>query len=207
VTAVKLCGLTTPEHVRAAAGAHAVGFVVASPRSHRDLSLEAAAGLARLAAPFQATVAVTAAREPETLEGIVRAVQPHALQLPLRAGASTFEGLRKGFPALRLFAACRPEEAPLAPAVLDALVLDATSPDGYGGSGQTTDWGRARAAREASRVPVILAGGLTPENVADAIRAVRPFAVDVSSGVETDRVKDPAKMRRFLDAARRCELA
>lgn len=205
MTLVKLCGLTRPEHVRAAAGAHAVGFVVESPRSHRDLSLDAAAGLARLAAPFQATVAVTAAQEPDVLARIVRVVQPHALQAPLQAGASTFEGLRKAFPSLRLFAACRPEEAALAPAALDALVLDATDPQGYGGSGRSADWEKARRVREEGRAPIILAGGLTPGNVADAIRAVGPYAVDVSSGVETDRVKDPAKMRAFLDAARRCE--
>jgi phosphoribosylanthranilate isomerase len=205
VTFAKVCGLTAPEHVRAAAAAHAVGFVVDSPRSHRDISLETAADLARLAAPFQTVVAVTAAREPDALARIVHVVQPHALQAPLQAGTSTFEGLRKAFPALRLFGACRPGEAALAPAVLDALVLDATDPEGYGGSGRTTDWNEARKVRDVRRVPVILAGGLTPENVGEAIRAVRPYAVDVSSGVETERVKDAEKIRAFLDAVRRCE--
>ena len=205
MTLVKICGLTDPAHVRAAEGAHALGFVVESPRSRRDLDLDAAAALARLALPFQATVAVTAAQEPDALHRIARRVQPHALQAPLAAGASAFEGLRKEFPAMRLLAACRPEDAPLAPAAVDALVLDALSPDGYGGHARTLDWANARAARDASAKPVLLAGGLTPANVQEAIRAVRPYAVDVSSGVETAGAKDPERMRAFVEAVRRCD--
>lgn len=205
MTRVKICGLTRAEDVRASARADAIGLVVASPRSHRDIPLADAAALARLAAPFQTVVAVTAAQDAETLHRIARDLRPHALQAPLRAGATAFEGLRKEFPALRLFPVARPEEAPLAPAVADALVLDAVSPEGYGGRGETADWRKARAVRDATALPVILAGGLTPRNVQDAIRAVRPHAVDVSSGVETDRAKDAEKIAAFVDAVRRCE--
>lgn len=205
MTFVKICGLTQPEHVHAAREADALGFVVESPQSHRDLPLDRAAALVRLAGPFQTTVAVTATREPDALHRIARTVRPHALQVPFRA-LEDAASLRRDFPILRLLVACRPEDAHLVTDLADALVLDAAAIDGYGGKGVLTDWGRARGVREATRLPVILAGGLTPDNAGDAIRAVRPYGVDVSSGVETDKAKDPAKVRAFIDAVRRSDL-
>jgi phosphoribosylanthranilate isomerase len=80
------------------------------------------------------------------------------------------------------------------------FLLDAASP-GYGGSGRTFDWSLVAGAAE--RVKVVLAGGLTPANVAEAVRAVRPYAVDVASGVESaPGVKDPELMSRFIRAAK-----
>jgi phosphoribosylanthranilate isomerase len=78
--------------------------------------------------------------------------------------------------------------------------VDAHVPGVYGGAGVTADWERAAAA--ARERDVLLAGGLTPENVATALRRVRPWGVDVSSGVETDGLKDSAKIRAFVAAAR-----
>ena len=80
------------------------------------------------------------------------------------------------------------------------LLLDAHVPGSYGGAGVTGDWDLAR--RAAQRWPIILSGGLTPENVADAIATVQPRGVDVSSGVETNKAKDPEKMRAFVATAR-----
>jgi phosphoribosylanthranilate isomerase len=83
-----------------------------------------------------------------------------------------------------------------------AILLDAPSP-GYGGSGRRVDWGLAAAAHDRGK-PIFLAGGLNPENVGDAIRAARPFAVDVAGGVESaPGIKDETALRRFIDAARR----
>lgn len=203
MTFVKICGITKPEHVRAARDADALGFVVNSPKSHRDLPLADAAALVQLAGPFQTTVAVTAERDPAELLRIVRDVRPHALQVPFRAGQGAFDALKAAYPVLRILLACRPEDAHLLPDRSDAFVLDAAAIDGYGGAGQLTDWPRARAVREATKAPVILAGGLTPENVADAIRAVGPYGVDVSSGVETDKAKDVDKIKAFIAAARK----
>jgi phosphoribosylanthranilate isomerase len=204
MTFVKICGIRDEATLRAAADADAVGFVVNSPKSHRDLTHAEAAALVRKAGPFLVTVAVTAERDPAELSKIVRDVHPHALQVPFRAGQRAFAALREEFPALRILISCRPEDAHLLPeGIADAIVLDAATLDGYGGSGQRTDWKTARVAREAAQVPVILAGGLTPEIVADAIGIVSPYGVDVSSGVETDRAKDPAKIRAFIDNARR----
>lgn len=199
---VKICGLTRPEHVLASAEADALGFVVESPRSPRDLPLERAREMMRLARPFQTLVAVTAAHDPETHARIVRTLHPHALQAPHREGAD-HGGLRREFPSLRLFLACRPENAETAAPHADALVLDAAAAhDGYGGKGILTDWTHAAKVTESLPVPVILAGGLTPENVAEAARVVRPYAVDVSSGVETNGTKDTEKIAAFIRAAR-----
>jgi phosphoribosylanthranilate isomerase len=83
-----------------------------------------------------------------------------------------------------------------------AFLLDAASPGQFGGTGVTTDWAQARALAESHRI--ILAGGLTPENVAEAILAVRPFAVDVASGVEAlPGKKDPDKLRAFFSEVAR----
>ncbi len=85
----------------------------------------------------------------------------------------------------------------------DLCLLDSDVQGALGGSGQTFDWGIA--AEVARRLPIVLAGGLTPENVGEAVRRVRPWAVDVSSGVETDGVKDAAKIRAFIAAAKEVE--
>jgi phosphoribosylanthranilate isomerase len=84
-----------------------------------------------------------------------------------------------------------------------AILLDAYHPDKLGGAGITSDWNLAAEAVKRLSKPVILAGGLSPENVAEAIARVRPYAVDVSSGVESEPGrKDPEKVRRFIDAVR-----
>ena len=83
----------------------------------------------------------------------------------------------------------------------DTVLLDAHDPVRHGGTGRTVDWTRARAI--AAKRRIVLAGGLTPENVGDAIRTVKPYAVDVASGVETEPgIKDPLKLRAFIDAVR-----
>jgi phosphoribosylanthranilate isomerase len=202
MTFVKICGLRTPDLLAAARDADAVGFVVNSPKSHRNLTHDEARALVQASGPFHVTVAVTAENDPKALHEIVRDVRPHALQVPFRAGQAAFASLKRDFPMLRLLISCRPEDAHLVPDLADALVLDAATLDGYGGSGQRTDWNTARVARRDSKVPVILAGGLLPETVSEAIRIVEPYGVDVSSGVETERQKDPAKVKEFIRNAR-----
>ena len=202
MTFVKICGIRDADTLQAAEFADAVGFVVNSPKSHRDLTHEEAHALVVQAGPFQTTVAVTAERDVAALHAIVREVRPHALQVPFRAGQAAFASLREKFPMLRILIACRPEDAHLVPDLADALVLDAATLDGYGGTGQRTDWNTARVARESAQVPTILAGGLTPETVKDAIAKVHPYGVDVSSGVETDKAKDPEKIRAFIRHAK-----
>lgn len=201
-TFVKICGIRTQETLAAARNADAVGFVVNSQKSHRNLDHSEAAALVKIAGPFHVTTAVTAERDEKALHTIVRNLRPHALQVPFRAGQTAFASLKVAFPMLRLIISCRPEDAHLVPDISDALVLDAATLDGYGGTGQRTNWRTAAVARASASVPVILAGGLTPETVAEAIRVVEPYGVDVSSGVETDLAKDPAKIAEFIKNAR-----
>ena len=85
----------------------------------------------------------------------------------------------------------------------DAILVDANIEGRHGGTGQLADWDLAAEVVRVSTKPVVLAGGLTPDNVADAIRKVRPYAVDVATGVESEPgIKDEAKMRAFFDAVR-----
>ncbi len=197
MTLVKVCGLREEAHVRAARDADAVGFVVESPRSPRDLPLAEAARLVRAAGPLQTTVAVTASRDADALLRIVDQVRPHALQAPADAA---FAPVRKLHPTLRILAAACPGDP--APPEADLLVLDAATGDGYGGTGRRLDPALARSVISSSPIPVLLAGGLAPENVAQAIRDARPHGVDASSGLETEGRKDPRKIAEFVRQAR-----
>jgi phosphoribosylanthranilate isomerase len=193
VTRIKICGLRRPEDVELAVelGADAVGFVL-EPSSPRCLDAQEAEELARLAAPFCTAVAVYG-----------RARGPFPQMQAFQAVA--FEDFP---PGSRLLAVRMRPDSSVAEIVeqslgVGALVLDAYSPTAYGGTGKTVDWERAAEVVRACQVPVVLAGGLTAENVAEAIATVRPYAVDVSSGVESEPgIKDHGKVRAFIQAAR-----
>jgi phosphoribosylanthranilate isomerase len=88
--------------------------------------------------------------------------------------------------------------------IADAILLDTLNNGKLGGSGKTHDWNMSAELVERLKVPVILAGGLNPNNVVEAVRKVRPYAVDVSSGVETDGRKDPEKINSFIREAKNC---
>jgi phosphoribosylanthranilate isomerase len=207
---IKICGVTCVEDARAAVqlGADALGlnFYAPSPRCIRP---ETAAQIVNELPPFVEPVGLfveeTTASIGERLRGLdrIRTVQRHGIPLvPERdwafslipafavRDAASLEEVRRHLDALR--AAGRP-----APAVL----LDAHAPGLHGGTGRTAPWDLI--ADFDVGVPVILAGGLTPDNVAEAVRRVRPYAVDVASGVEaTPGRKDVEKMRRFIEAAK-----
>jgi phosphoribosylanthranilate isomerase len=203
---VKLCGLNTPAAVEAAlaAGADALGFVLAP--SPRQVTLAQAE---RLLARVPGTVEAVAVFARPTLEELERAlalpfaaVQVEAgTPLPtLRPGRFALAVWRDG-PELDALALPAPPPSGSQPSLRGAVVLD--GPRG-GGQGLLAD--RARAARLARRARLVLAGGLTPENVAASIAAVRPFAVDASSGLERERGhKDPARIAAFVRAVRAAE--
>jgi phosphoribosylanthranilate isomerase len=194
---VKICGLTTAQALRTAieAGADAVGFVFAA--SPRRLTPPAAAALSAEAPPGILRVAVM--RHPLAGEWaeVARVVRPDWLQteaedfndLQLPAGVERLPVYRD-LPGLDSAAVAREDRA---------LFEAAAS-----GTGQAPDWERARGLARKTRL--VLAGGLHPGNVAEAIRRVRPWGVDVSSGVESSRgVKDPALIAAFVAAVRRAE--
>jgi phosphoribosylanthranilate isomerase len=171
-----------------ACGADAIGVVVFSPPSVRSVSLERAQEIFDSTGPFTTTVAVTHTTSPADLDQIL-ALKPDALQIsyPL-----TFRD-KSGPKVIRVIG----QNDPL-PSDCNALIVDESH-----GSGRPFDFTCAREAVMRSRVPVILAGGLTPENVAEAIRQVRPYAVDVASGIESaPGIKDHGKIAAFVAAAR-----
>jgi len=207
---VKVCGITRLEDGLAAAarGAWAIGFVFWPP-SPRSIDPERAGGIARAMPPgiIRAGVFVDAS-EAEILSVAERAgldaVQLHGSEPPelVRACARRLPLVMK---ALRVGPGFRAEEAdPYEDAL---LLLDAKSERAPGGTGEVFEWSLAAAFARGRRV--VLAGGLRPSNVRDAIAAVRPFAVDVSSGVESaPGVKDPEALEAFFRAvheADRCE--
>ncbi|WP_238367303.1 phosphoribosylanthranilate isomerase [Mesobacterium pallidum] len=204
----KICGLTTPEHVAAAveAGAAYVGFVF-FPKSPRNISIEAARDLAIDVPPGVAKVALTVNADDALLDAITAAVPLDMLQLH---GAESPERVaevraRYGLPVMKAVGVADAEDLPKIAtyeAVADQILLDAKPPKGAdlpGGNGLAFDW-RLIAGREWVK-PWMLAGGLTPENVAEAVRLTGARQVDVSSGVErAPGEKDAALIAAFTAA-------
>jgi phosphoribosylanthranilate isomerase len=197
---VKVCGLTRLEDALLAAslGADALGFVfwASSPRA---IAPEAAAAIVRQLPPLVGKVGVFVDAPPSEVAAIANSVGLTALQLHGDERPEQYSQL--WLPIMKAVAldddAAR-RTAAAWPARFTVLV-DATDRDKRGGTGRRADWGQA-AALAATR-PVVLAGGLSPDNVGEAIRTVRPWAVDVSSGVESSPgIKDPDKLRRFVAA-------
>lgn len=199
----KVCGLTREADVNAAvdAGADAVGFIVkVDVDTHRELAPARAEELIESVPPFVTSVLVTmpdTAAEAVTLAELVGAdaVQTHGLSPDdCTIAAMDFHG--------PVVAAVSTEEVADYAHAADALLVDTPSAEGGGGTGRTHDWDATRNAIEGLDTPVILAGGLTPENVTEAIETVDPFAVDVASGVEAaDGTKDHDAVRAFVARA------
>jgi phosphoribosylanthranilate isomerase len=197
---VKICGITRLDDALAAvqAGADALGFNF-WPRSKRYLPPGEARAIVRRLPPFVTAVGVFVdpSRE-EVLRAVdasgVGMVQLHGDEPPELCASLPLPVLK----AVRLQTSH--DLAALASYEVQAFLLDAPTA-GYGGSGRTCDWGLA--AEVARELRVVLAGGLGPDNVAEAVRTVRPWAVDVASGVESaPGAKDPALVARFVERAK-----
>ena len=202
---VKICGITSAADAIAAAdaGADALGFIL-YPKSKRYVAPEKIRGLVENLPPYVQRVAVTVNAAPEEIAAMEKLAAFDVWQLH---GDETPEAVRALQPRRLVKALHLPLGAGHPPAeayAVDALLLDTPSAE-YGGTGKTFDWKLAAEFRARAPKPVILSGGLTPENVAEAIRVVQPYAVDVSSGVEADGVagkKDHAKLRDFIQACK-----
>lgn len=223
MTAVKICGIRTPEHASAAAtaGADLIGLVFAPSR--RQISPAQAEPIIAAIRQHPRRVRVvglfvhTPAAEINALAADLGLdyIQLSGDELPAQVATLTLPVL----PAVRLqdsphdqawlahYARQCSTDSDLPNAVPDdvrppvfRLLVDAHVAGQYGGTGTLADWDAA--ATLAAQVPLLLAGGLTPDNVADAIRQVRPWGVDVSSGVEQDGQKDPQRMAAFVQAVR-----
>lgn len=196
---IKICGLTRPEDARRASGlgVDAVGLNFYPP-SPRFLSVPAARAVRASVPAFVTSVAVFVNPEAEEVRRVVGEVGVDALQFHGTEPARFCEGF--GRPYLKAIG--MREGVDLAAAVREypsaaAWLLDVHDTERWGGTGRTFDWSAVRGTFDR---PIVLAGGLAPENVADAIRRVRPFAVDVCGGVESaGGVKDEAKLAAFVE--------
>ncbi|PCR91118.1 phosphoribosylanthranilate isomerase [Natrinema ejinorense] len=208
MTRVKICGLTSESDLAAAidAGADAVGIICdVSVETPREVSIEQATALAAATPPFVTSVLVTMPGDPEEAIELVEEIEPDAIQIHSELCAGDLAYLRANLETELLLAvdADDPTAAEAYDDIVDALLVDTVSEEGGGGTGRTHDWDRTRLAIEDLESPLILAGGLTPANVGDAVRTVEPFAVDVASGVEErGGVKDIDAVRSFVDRAK-----
>lgn len=209
MTRVKICGITRLSDLRAAvdAGADAIGLISEVPvDTPRDIEPNTAADLVAAAPPFVTTTLVLMPESPDHAVRLAQVVQPDVVQLHADFDPDAIRYVRtearcKVVPVVD----CEDEErAHEYDDVADAILVDSSSDSGAGGTGETHDWERTRDLARSLSSPVVLAGGLTPENVADAVSVVDPFGVDVASGVESHGgVKDHAAVRAFVANATR----
>lgn len=197
-TRVKVCGITRVGDALAAAvaGVDAIGLIFAEV-SPRHVSIEQARSLCAALPPFVTVVGLFVDTAPARIREVLGQVPIDLLQFH---GGETAEQCRGyGRPYIKAIAMRAGVDLPaeaLRYADAAGLLLDAYSPTAAGGTGQVFDW--AQAPRDIG-LPIVLAGGLTPENVAAAIQKARPYAVDVSSGVEQSKgIKDAAKIAAFM---------
>lgn len=205
-TRVKICGITSPADAQAAArlGADAIGLVFYEP-SPRSVTIEQASAIAASVPPFVARVALFVNPAAAAVRAVLDGARIDLVQFHGEEDSAFCAGfgvpylkavrVRKGLNLLECLSPFR-----------DAAgwLLDAYRPDYYGGTGETFDWGVVPAGLAR---PVVLSGGLTVGNVAEAVRRVRPWAVDVSSGVESSKgVKDADKMAAFIEGVRNADV-
>ncbi len=199
---VKICGITRLEdlHVAGEAGADAVGFVFYE-ESPRHVSVGTAAALVRALPPFVQSVGLFVDAEPATIETVLKSVPLDLLQF--HGDETPAACARHGRPWIKAVRVNPQTDLLKCAADFEAargLLLDAFVPGLPGGTGERFDW---TLIPQALPKPVILSGGLTADNVAEAVRRVRPWAVDVSSGVEASKgIKDALKVARFIANAK-----
>lgn len=209
-TRVKICCIGSPEEARLAIdyGASALGLVSEMPSGPGVIAEELIARLARVVPPGVASFLLTSRQDSAAIIAQQRRSGVNTVQLCDRLESGSYRELRAALPGIAIVQVVHvrgPEaldEALAVAAEVDAILLDSGDQrlpvKELGGTGRTHDWAISRAIREAVDVPVFLAGGLNADNVAEAIRQVRPFGVDVCSGVRTNGALDETKLARFF---------
>ena len=197
---IKICGITNLDDALLAVelGADALGFVFYPP-SKRAITVPQAADICHALPPFVAKIGVFV----DELEYEIEKALGECLLTGLQFHGDEPPGFCQKFAAKSIKAIRVKDETSLAAAQeydVDAILLDTYTDSERGGTGKTFDWALAKRAKDWLTPPLILSGGLTAANVVDAVRQVRPYAVDVSSGVEREPgKKDPEKLRRFIE--------
>lgn len=218
-TRVKICCIASIEEAQIAldAGADAIGLVSAMPSGPGVISDERIAEVARWTGARAATVLLTSRQQGAAIAAQLDAARPAIVQVCDELPAADYERLRTSRPHVALMQVIhvRGDEAVAEAAALtrfvDAFLLDSGNPAApvkeLGGTGRVHDWRVSRALRGAVNVPVFLAGGLRPQNVGEAITRVRPFGVDVCSGVRRNGVLDAQLVHEFVAAVRAADEA
>ena len=202
MTKIKLCGMSRPCDIRAANALlpDYIGFVFA-PKSRRYVSPEKAAELKRILDPGIRAAGVFVDEKPQVIEALVSRGVIDAVQLHGREDEDYIQDLRRRLGNTRILQAfsIRSERDAKRAEESSADLILADSPGG--GTGEVFDWGMLRKVAR----PYFLAGGLNPDNAGDAVNALAPYGVDVSSGIETGGEKDRKKMEKFVLAVRRAD--
>lgn len=209
--------MSSAEEVRLAVrhGADALGFVSAMPSGPGVIDERLIATLVRLVPPAVATFLLTCLDDPDAIAAQQRRCGTNTLQLCDRMDRAAYSALRRALPGVHIVqvihvtdAASVAEAQDIAPFV-DAILLDSGNQTlavkELGGTGRTHDWTLSGRIRESIAVPLFLAGGLRSDNVADGVVAVRPFGVDVCSGVRSEGRLDETKLAGFVAAVRASE--
>lgn len=209
---VKICCIKSPEEAALAiqCGAAAIGLVSAMPSGPGVIAERDIARIARTVPPPVATFLLTSEHSPQAIIAQQRRCRTNTLQLCDHLPPSVYPYLREALPGISLVQVVHVTDASSVDYALtaslhvDALLLDSGNTSlavkELGGTGRTHDWTLSRRIRDSIRIPLFLAGGLNPSNVADAIGAVEPFGVDLCSSVRTDGNLDHVKLRAFFAA-------
>lgn len=213
-TRIKICCIQNAGEVRLAVryGADALGLVAAMPSGPGPIPEEEIAGIVPLVPPAVSSFLLTSEREADAIVNQQQRTGASTLQLVDAVTPEVRRELKRRLPGVKLVQVIHVtgesalEAAREAAETSDGILLDSGSPDAevrvLGGTGRTHDWPLSRRIREAIDLPLFLAGGLRPENVAEAIRQVQPYAVDVCTGVRDDYRLDEGKLNAFVNAVR-----
>lgn len=207
VPRVKICGHTRSQDIytSAHAGADAIGIITDVPvDTPREVSIDQATQLIECVPPMVTSVCVTMPESVEQAQNIADQTDPDILQIHTSLSPSDIAKLSDNVDS-SIMVAVDAEDVGMIKSVApvsDLVLVDSTSDSGGGGTGRTHDWSQTREIIQDILTPVILAGGLTPENVADAIQTAQPYGVDVASGVESrGGIKDKQNVTDFISAA------
>lgn len=209
---VKICGIKTAEELKSVilSGADAVGFISGITHKSEDaIQPEEVRNLSKLVPPFITPVLVTHLTSLGELFQIIITAQVFTVQLQGDISPENIRLLKQALPYAKFIKAIHVvdrsaiEKAKEYENIVDAILLDSKTSDRLGGTGLTHDWNISAEIVKTVKVPVILAGGLNPDNVKEAINKVKPFGVDVNTGVKgLNGYKDPEKVKRFIEIAK-----
>lgn len=213
-TRIKICCISTPEEAKLAIhhGADALGLVATMPSGPGPIPDWLISDIAKSIHPPVASFLLTSEQSSEEIIHHVKRADTNTVQIVDELTSGTYSDIRKSLPYLKIVQVIHVrgessiEEAINAAEEVDALLLDSGNPTTtvklLGGTGNVHDWVISSEIVKQVKVPVFLAGGLTPLNVAHAIRTVQPFGVDVCSGVRTNGKLDVSKLKAFIQAVR-----